>query len=109
VAAVSVTADTTELLLLPQGLAARQPARPGRSWTAARGHGEPGVRDCWTPSGSVKSRWASATPPSLLERAAAAGKVIRAMTGNDIHSDPLLDGMRGDDASSGTTGRLVVA
>jgi hypothetical protein len=34
---------------------------------------------------------------ALLERAAAGGRVIRAMLGNDIHSDPLVDDMRGDE------------
>jgi hypothetical protein len=34
---------------------------------------------------------------ALLQRCAAGGRVIRTPLGNDIHSDPLLDGMRGDE------------
>ena len=34
---------------------------------------------------------------ALLERAAVGGRVVRAMLGNDIHCDPLVDGMRGDE------------
>jgi len=103
VAAVTVDADTTGLLLLAlKGvLAARQGRREQARELDRRLAAMSAPETVGLPE-MLRARVQLAlgeldSAIVLLERAAAAGRLVRTVLGNDLHNDPLLDGLRGDE------------
>lgn len=103
VATMAHSADTTDVLSLT--LSGVLAARQGRDEQAREVDRRLATMDALAPRPMMEVNRARLNLAlgqrdsafALVRRAGAEGRVVRSMLSNDIHSDPLLDGLRGDE------------